>query len=129
MIFMGRPKGKANKNNRYWTKEDKTRIVLKVINHENSLNKISQEENINPGQLHSWVKKYLEQGENGLINAKKPGSPYKGLNLKKNLTDLEKLEYENMKLRIENERLKKGYYVEGDGQIVVFNGLKNKNLK
>ena len=126
---MGRPKGKANKNNRYWTKEDKTRIVLKVINHENSLNKISQEENINPGQLHSWVKKYLEQGENGLINAKKPGSPYKGLNLKKNLTDLEKLEYENMKLRIENERLKKGYYVEGDGQIVVFNGLKNKNLK
>ena len=126
---MGRPKGKANKNNRYWTKEDKTRIVLKVINHENSLSKISQEENINPGQLHSWVKKYLEQGENGLINAKKPGSPYKGLNLKKNLTDLEKLEYENMKLRIENERLKKGYYVEGDGQIVVFNGLKNKNLK
>ena len=104
---MGRPKGKANKNNRYWTKEDKTRIVLKVINHENSLSKISQEENINPGQLHSWVKKYLEQGENGLINAKKPGSPYKGLNLKKNLTDLEKLEYENMKLRIENERLKK----------------------
>ena len=48
---------------------------------------------------------------------------------KKNLTEIEKLEYENMKLRIENERLKKGYLVEGDGQIVVFNGSKNKNLK
>ena len=32
----------------------------------------------------------------------------------------EKLEYENMKLRIENERLKKGYLVKGDGSIVVF---------
>ena len=129
MIIMGRPKGKANKNNRYWTKDEKIRIVLRVINHENSLSVISQEEKVNPGQLHLWVKKYLEQGEYGLVNTKKPGSPYKGLNLKKNLSDLEKLEYENMKLRIENERLKKGYFVEGDGQIVVFNGLKNKNLK
>lgn len=126
---MGRPKGKANKENRYWSKDEKLRIVLRVINHENSLSIISQEESINPGQLHLWVKKYLEKGEEGLINAKKPGSPYKGLNLKKKLTDIEKLEYENMKLRIENERLKKGYIVEGDGQIVIFNGSKNKNLK
>ena len=28
---------------------------------------------------------------------------------------MEKLEYENMKLRIENERLKKGYMMKGDG--------------
>ena len=48
---------------------------------------------------------------------------------KKNLTDIEKLKYENMKLRIENERLKKGYIVEGDGQIVIFNGSNNKNVK
>ena len=53
---MGRPKGKANKSNRYWTKEEKTRIVLRVINHKNSLSIISQEENVNPGQLHLWVK-------------------------------------------------------------------------
>ena len=32
---------------------------------------------------------------------------------RKNLNDMEKLEYENMKLRIENERLKKGYLVKG----------------
>ena len=126
---MGRPRGKANKENRYWSKEEKLRIVLRIINHENSLSIISQEENINPGQLYLWVKKYLEKGEEGLINAKKPGSPYKGLNLKKKLTDIEKLEYENMKLRIENERLKKGYMVEGDGQVVIFNGSKNKNSK
>ena len=34
-----------------------------------------------------------------------------------------------MKLRIENERLKKGYLVEGDDQIVVFNGSNNKNMR
>ena len=33
---------------------------------------------------------------------------------------MEKLEYENMKLRIENERLKKGYLVKGDGSVVAF---------
>ena len=39
---------------------------------------------------------------------------------RKNLTEMEKLKLENMKLRIENERLKKGYLVKGDGSIVVF---------
>ena len=55
-----------------------------------------------------WIKKYLEQGESALENKKKPGNPLSKYSRKKNLTDLEKLEYENMKLRIENERLKKG---------------------
>ena len=34
-----------------------------------------------------------------------------------------------MKLRIENERLKKGYIVKGDGQIVVFDKEKFKSSK
>ena len=37
-----------------------------------------------------------------------------------NLTKEEQLEYENMKLRIENELLKKGYLMKGDGTIVKF---------
>ena len=76
-----------------------------------------------------WLKKYLEQGEVGLENKKKPGNPLSKYMNKKQLSDIEKLEYENMKLRIENERLKKGYIVEGDGQVVIFNGSKNKNSK
>ena len=40
------------------------------------------------------------------------GNPLCKYSNKKNLTDMEKLEYENMKLRIENERLKKGYLVK-----------------
>lgn len=39
---------------------------------------------------------------------------------RKELSDLEKLEYENMRLRIENERLKKGYMMKGDGSVVMY---------
>ena len=39
---------------------------------------------------------------------------------RKKLTKEEQLEYENMKLRIENELLKKGYLMKGDGTIVRF---------
>lgn len=116
-------------NNRYWSKEEKLRIVKRIISHEQSLSLISKEEKINPGQAHSWVKKYLELGEEGLINTKKPGSPYKGLNFKKELTDFEQLQYENMKLKVELERLKKGYIVEGDGQVLVLDISKDKNMK
>ena len=48
---------------------------------------------------------------------------------KKELTDIEKLQYENMKLRIENERLKKGYLVKGDGTVVVVDKKKFWNSK
>lgn len=61
-----------------------------------------------------WIKKYLEQGEESLENKRKPGNPLVKYCNKKNLSDIEKLEYENMKLRIENERLKKGYMTKGD---------------
>ena len=123
---MGRPKGGKNK---YWSKEEKLKLVKEVIEEHKSTNEVSNREQISNGMLNNLIKKYLEFGEEGLINKKKPGNPYGKFLKRKNLTDIEKLQYENMKLRIENERLKKGYIVEGDGQIVVFNGSKNKNSK
>ena len=123
---MRRPKGGKNK---YWSKEEKLKLVKEVIEEHKSTNEVSNREQISNGMLNNWIKKYLEFGEEGLINKKKPGNPYGKFLKRKNLTDIEKLQYENMKLRIENERLKKGYIVEGDGQIVVFNGSKNKNSK
>jgi regulator of replication initiation timing len=62
--------------------------------------------------LSTWVKRYREGGDDGLENKRKPGNPLTKYQNKKQLTDLEKLQYENMKLRIENERLKKGYTTE-----------------
>ena len=125
---MGRPKGiSAPKRN--WCKEEKLKAVNRVlINHETAED-VRKELDISSGLLHTWIQKYLKDGEKGLENKVKPGNPLAKYQGKKQLTDLEKLEYENMKLRIENERLKKGYMVEGDGQIVIFNGSKNKNLK
>ena len=123
---MGRPKGEKNK---YWSKEEKLKLVKEHVEQHVSTLEITNRENISNGMYNNWLKKYLELGEKGLENKKKPGNPLMKYSAKKNLTEIEKLEYENMKLRIENERLKKGYMVEGDGQIVVFSGSKNKNLK
>ena len=125
---MGRPKGISTPK-RNWSKEEKLKAVKKVLDNHETAEDVRKELNINSGLLHAWIQKYLKDGEKGLENKIKPGNPLSKYMHKKQLSDIEKLEYENMKLRIENERLKKGYIVEGDGQIVVFNGSKNKNSK
>ena len=114
---MGRPKGGTNK---YWTAEEKYEVIKPIINFEKSSSQVTKETGINNGMISVWIKKYNEDGLNGLENKRKPGNPMSSLMNKKNLTDIEKLELENMKLRIENERLKKGYLVKGDGSVVVF---------
>ncbi len=106
--------------NRYWSKDEKLRIINRVLKDGLSENKVSNEENISIGMLNNWIKKYFEQGEKGLENKRKPGNPLVKYCNKKELTELEKLEYENMKLRIENERLKKGYMMKGDGSFVMY---------
>ena len=80
----------------------------------------AREKGLNSGMVYSWIKKYRENGMEGLVNKKKPGNPLSKYQNKKNLTKEEQLEYENMKLRIENELLKKGYLMKGDGTIVKF---------
>ena len=112
--------GKRDKPNRYWSKEDKLKLINAVIIHNKSINSISKEKNIDKSQLRRWIEKYYEFGEDGLINKRKPGNPLMKYSSRKNLNELEKLEYENMKLRIENERLKKGYMMKGDGSVVVY---------
>jgi len=124
--MIGRPKGGTN---RYWSKQEKLKAVKRVLDNHETAEDVRKDLEISSGLLHAWIQKYLKDGEKGLESKKKPGNPYGKFLNRKNLTDLEKLEYENMKLRIENERLKKGYLVKGDGQIVIFNGSKNKNLK
>ena len=95
-------------------------MVNQVLIQGKSARQVAKEENISDGMLCNWIKKYYEQGESTLENKKKPGNPLSKYSRRKELTDLEKLEYENMKLRIENERLKKGYLVKGDGSFVIF---------
>ena len=114
--MQGRPKGGKNK---YYSKEEKLKYVKQILDGR-SCWEIEREDGINHSITNNWFKKYNERGIEGLENKKKPGNPLMKYSAKKNLTELEKLEYENMKLRIENERLKKGYLVKGDGSVVVF---------
>ena len=106
---------------KYWSKEEKLRIVKKVVEEGKSSYDVAKEENISSsGMIRRWVKTYIEDGDEALENKKKPGNPLAKYSNKKNLSKIEQLQYENMKLRIENERLKKGYLMKGDGSIVVF---------
>ena len=113
----GRPRGGTNK---YWTAKEKEKILLECKEKGIGGTKAAKEYGISKSQYFNWTKAYLEQGIKGLENKKKPGNPICKYSKRKNLTKEEQLEYENMKLRIENEMLKKGYLVKGDGTIVKF---------
>ena len=112
----------AKKGQKYiqWTVEEKYKIIKPIIEMEKSSSQITRETGINNGLITSWIHKYREKGMDGLKTNKKPGNPLAKYSKKKNLTKEEQLEYENMKLRIENELLKKGYLMKGDGSIVKF---------
>ena len=106
--------------NRYWSKEDKLKIIKEVLDGKSSY-EIARKSNISSGMLRGWIIKYREYGEEALINKKRPGNPMSKYFVTKHFKSREEeLEYENMRLRIENERLKKGYLVKGDGSIVAF---------
>ena len=98
--------------NRYWSKEDKEKMINEVLLNCKSTEQVAKEYDISGGMLRGWIIKYNKEGLGALENKKKPGNPLCKYSNKKNLTDIEKLQYENMKLRIENERLKKGYLVD-----------------
>lgn len=100
--------------------EEKFSIIKPILEMEKSSWDIQRETGINTGLLCSWIKKYRKTGIEGLKNKKKPGNPLSKYVSKKNLTKEEQLEYENMKLRIENEMLKKGFLMKEDGTYVKF---------
>ena len=110
---MGRPKGGSNKT---WSKEEKLKYVLMVINDGMSPKYIQEKYGIYRSQIRKWVQSYCEKGECGLENKRKPGNPLTKYIMRKELTETEEKDYEIMRLRIENERLKKGY-TEADASL------------
>ena len=122
---MGRPKGGRN---RIHTPEYKLRIVKRHIEDYESLPSIAKEENLSDGMIANWCKAYREEGIEGL-KPKKKGNPFVTLHTSKSLSREERLELENLKLRIENERLKKGYRVKGGGAGKEYVTISGKNTK
>lgn len=115
--------------NRSWSKEEKYKIIKPIIEFKISGEQQARNYDISRGMITNWINRYKEEGIDGLQNKRKPGNPLAKYSKKKVLSEIEKLEYENMKLRIENERLKKGYIVKGDGTVVMSKKSKKENLK
>lgn len=92
--------------------------------------KICHKYNISKSVLWRWIKKYEENGIDGLkSNTGKHSNPNSGLHLRKPKNKVEELELELMKKEIEIARLKKGYMAKGVGAEKEFVTIFDKNIK
>ena len=114
---------------RFWTKEQKLEIIKPVMKCEITTTQQARKYEISEENILKWIKRYKADGIEALENKRKPGNPLAKYSRRKELDEIEKLEYENMKLRIENERLKKGYLVKGDGTVLISTLSSKKNSK
>ena len=115
---------------RKWSKEEKLKLVLLHLNEKMSLMQIEKEYSVSNGLVSTWVKKYLNGGEEALVS--RSGNPYAALHTSKSLSEVERLRLIVAKQEIEIARLKKGYWVEGVGankEYVTGNGKSTKSLK
>ena len=101
---MGRPKGGKNKK---YSFEEKLEIIR--MNNEQHLSSrdISKITGISNGNISRWILQYSSEGIDGLKPKTRKGNIFSALHTSKSLSKEERLELENLKLRIENERLKK----------------------
>jgi transposase-like protein len=115
---------------RKWSKEDKLKLVLLHLNEKVSLMQIEKEYAVSSGLVSTWVKKYLNGGEEALVS--RSGNPYAALHTSKSLSEVERLRLIVAKQEVEIARLKKGYWVEGVGankEYVTGNGKSTKSSK
>ena len=97
--------GKKGTPHRKWTKEEKLKIIRLHLEEHMSVCEIEKKYGIRNGLVCTWVKKYLEEGEEALEPHK--GNPYAALNTSKSLSEVERLRLMVAKLEVENARLKK----------------------
>ena len=120
----GRPKGGKNKKYSY---EFKLKVVKDYEDNHLSLRELKRKYGVAYSVIRQWVKLYNE----GILETgkKRPGNPFSALHTSKSLYKEERLELENLKLRIENERLKKGYTVKGGGANKEYVTILDVNMK
>jgi len=115
--------------------EEKEAIILEYFNDKHtSYRKTAAKYDLSPRHFEAWIKKYREQGIKGLESqtgkhSGKHSNGLKGLQVKKNKTREEELELENLKLKVEVARLKKGYQVKGVGSKKEYVTIKDLNTK
>lgn len=123
------------RKNRQYTAEEKIKYVKMHLEEGVSKKQIARELDMTPCNIRRWIKNYQEHGaeyfnsEHRGKRTKGKGNPFAALQNSKKLSKEERLELENLKLRIENERLKKGYMVKGVGANKEFVTILDANMK
>ena len=122
---MGRPKGGKNKKYSY---EFKLQVIEDYFKVHLSKREILKKYSISSSVFEKW-KHYYQEGilKEGRIHNR--GNRFSALHISKSLTKEQRLELENLKLRIENERLKKGYQVKGGGANKEYVSILEENMK
>ncbi len=124
---MVHPKGTKNTMR---TPKEKEKIILEYYYGTIGCNEICRKYGIDSSTLRAWRNKYEKDGLKGLdSNPGKSVGGNKGLCAKKGKTIEEKLKLKIMRLKIENERLKKGYIVKGGGNQKEYVTTLDKNMK
>ena len=121
--------GKKGTPHRKFSKEEKMKYVRLHLEKHISVRQIEQEYGIGHALVSSWVKRYLQDGEEAL--EPRNGNPYAALHRSKNLSEVERLRLLVAKQEVEIARLKKGYWVEGVGanrEYVTGSGKTTKSL-
>ena len=118
-------------SNNMRTAEEKEKIVKEYLNGTSAI-ELKKKYRIAGKSIYKWIKKYKENGLNGLKSQTGKASydnPHAGLHLRKPKSKIEELELELMKKEIEIARLKKGYMVKGVGAEKEFVTTFDKNIK
>lgn len=127
MAKVGRPKGGKNKK---WSPEEKEKIVKRYFEGKISRRQLAKEEKVTDSMLHQWIKKYEDEGIEGLIaKTGKRGNAFAALHRSKDLPEIKRLQLQVAQLQVEVERLKKGYIVKGVGANKEFVAIKDLNSK
>ena len=91
-----------------YTFEFKLDVVRKIIDGGATAEQLAREHGLSSGKLvQSWVRTYRRVGEDGLKPKPKGRQPKDADASPDELTDLQRLEQENLRLRAENAYLKK----------------------
>ena len=119
--------------NKKYSPEYKIKCVKEVLEDHKSQKEITRKYELKTDRtIRRWIRNYQEHGEAYFYEehrGNKGGNPFAALHTSKSLSREERLELENLKLRIENERLKKGYMVKGVGASKEFVTTLDANTK
>jgi transposase len=122
---MARPSGTKNIMR---SPEEKEEWVIKYLNGEIGFRPGAKIIGVGQSVFRRWINNYKRYGVEGLKSktgkCSRKGSTGRPKKVK---TREEELERENLKLRIEIERLKKGYYVKGVGRRKEYISINNRS--